>query len=254
MELTNLTFPKTEQEQLKLLNCLFTDWYDEAKNKIFHDGRTADDIVFDGFYPFFSQQKIKVLFIGRESLGLTGDHYLNLLHYLYTQNQKIGSKSLNQAQFHARMFQLAYALNNPNCSWNDIPSAQDIAKTFATSSGISFAFMNLSKLSNESEEWVVDWKLVDSFTSAFKDCETNLFNKEIEIINPDIIISMNLERRLASLGELGVINYGNKASYFRLTCGNRKILLMDLFHFSAINKSSEEDFYMPVLQGIKDHY
>lgn len=249
MNLTKLDFPDFEQEQLTTLNKLFSTWHYNAKQISFDNNRTADDIVFDGFFPYFSKQSSKVLFIGRESLGLTGDHYLDLLHGCYKVG-KVGDKSLNQSQFHALMLRIAYGLNHNRCSWEDIPTANEIAKTFATADGISFAFMNLSKFSNESDHYQADWSLIDSFIKSFASESDNIFNKQIEIINPDIIVTMNLEQRLQVLGKLSLLQYTPNAAYFKLKSAGRDVLLIDLHHFSAV-KMHEETFYRPILNGIE---
>lgn len=252
MNLTKLNFPTFEHNKLKKLNTLFTQWYESAKEKVFHDDKGSKDIVFDGFYPFFSKQKIKVLFIGRESLGLTGDHYLDTLHWLYKSGEEIGDKQLNQSQFHALKLKISYGLNNDFCPWEEIPSAQSISQSFAEEDGISFAFMNLSKLSNDSADWQANWNLIDSFTEAYKENDINFFNREISIINPDVIITMNLEGRLSNLGELEVIEYDNDVSCYSLNCDNKKVLLMDTYHFSAI-KSHKDTFYDPIIKHFKKH-
>ena len=51
------------------------------------------------------------------------------------------------------MLYLAYGIMNNFPSWNNVPKASEIAKNFATTSGISFAFMNISKTSNKSESY-----------------------------------------------------------------------------------------------------
>ncbi|MGB7392449.1 hypothetical protein [Marinomonas sp.] len=252
MKLTELNFPIDERKQLKDLEALFMQWHSSAKNKTFIKGKNSEDIVFDGFYPFFSKQKVKILFIGRESLGLTGTHYLDMLHWLYKSGESIGSKSLNQSQFHALKLKISYGLNNGFCPWEEIPTAELISQSFAEENGISFAFMNLSKLSNDSESWEADWDLIDSFTDEFQDEDINFFNKEIETINPDVIITMNLEGRLAKLGELEVLEYGSNVSCFKLNCGSKKILLMDTYHFSALKKQ-QETFSTPIVENFKKY-
>lgn len=249
MNLTKLNFPDSEHAQLATLNNLFTNWHNDATQISFDNNRTADDIVFDGFFPYFSAQICKVLFIGRESLGLTGDHYLDLMHSCY-KTGRLGDKTLNQSQFHALMLRITYGLNHNCCPWDEIPAANEIAKTFATADGMSFAFMNLSKFSNDSDHYQADWTLIDSFTKNFANQKENYFNKQIEIINPDIIVTMNLEQRLKVLGELSALEFTPNAGYFKLKCADRNILLMDLHHFSAV-KPHEDTFYSPILNGLK---
>lgn len=251
MNLTKLDFPDFEQEKLKNLNHLFSAWYTKAKNQSFENEKSCDDIVFDGFYPYYSAQACKILFIGRESLDMTGNHYLDCLHSCYEKG-KVGNRTLNQSQFHALMLKIAYGLNNNNCPWLKIPAAKQIGETFATETGISFAFMNLSKFSNDSGHYKSDWPLIDNFISSFTNQAENFFNTEIEIIDPDIIVTMNLEQRLEALGERTSLEYTPNAVYYKIKCGKKSILLMDLYHFSAA-KNHEDTFYTPILRGLEKY-
>jgi hypothetical protein len=69
---------------------------------------------------------------------------------------------------------------------------------------------------------------------------------------PDIILTMNLEKKLKTLGNLSVIKYGEAASYYTLSVSNKEYFLIDLYHFSARNKSDQDCFYEPVLKGINE--
>jgi hypothetical protein len=60
MNLTTLDFPDFEQERLENLNQLFSAWYDNAKKQSFENEKSCDDIVFDGFYPYYSAQVCKI--------------------------------------------------------------------------------------------------------------------------------------------------------------------------------------------------
>lgn len=248
--LADLSYPAHEEKLNQRLAALFSDWYAAAQTRKFLRGHTADDIVFDGFYPNYTSQRVKVLFVGREALGICGENYIEILHGAY-KNNHIGNKHINQHKFHNLMFYITYGVNNGFPEWDSIPSASELSGDFATERGISFAFMNLSKLSNESEDWTVDWALVDSFVDSFSGGPRNYFRDEIEILAPDVIISMNLEGRLAALGEMTVQEYGSEISTYHLTVADRDILLMDLFHFSAPNKSSRDMYYEKVKQALR---
>ncbi|UZE97276.1 hypothetical protein [Alkalimarinus alittae] len=250
MHASKLHYPENELVIQNELNSVFREWSSFAIGKPFPNKRTSDDMVLDGFYPYYSKQKCKVLFVGRESLGLTGDNYIDLLHHIYTTKKTIGDKTLNQHRFHALMFYITYGLNNDCCHWNDIPMATEIADTFASERGISFAFMNLSKLSNDTDDWNADWALIDGFVDVFNDSPVNYFANQIDTVCPDIILTMNLESRLKVLGEVSVIEYGECASYYTLRTANKKYLLIDLYHFSAI-KSQQSCYYEPVVKGFK---
>jgi hypothetical protein len=244
----SIEFPDFEKNILDRLEKLFSDWHEEAKTKQFIYDYSADDMVFDGIYPYYTKQKVKILFIGREALGINGLNYIDVLYNAYKDNH-IGSKHINQYKFHYLMFYIAYGANNGFPSWDEIPAASELSATFAKSNGISFSFMNISKLSNESEEWKADWMLIDSFLNAFDGVNRNYFRDEISLIYPDIIITMNLEGRLKALGRLNVINYGSDISKYSIGINGKCIPLFDLFHFSAPGKSPKEKYYDIVKQA-----
>lgn len=244
-------YPIEEQEKIKELGNLFKKWSKIARKIEFVKNYSADDIVFDGFYPFYFKQKIKILFIGREALGMTGSNYINTIYQAYKKNY-IGNKTLDSYKFHNLMFYIAYGLNNNCNSWSKIPYASEIANSFGISGGLSFAFMNLSKFSNESANWKADWELIDNFVDSFSKDSDNLFSEEIDILEPDLIITMNLENRISKLGEVEVIKYGDKLSKYYLKTEKGKYLLFDTFHFSALSKNPEKDYYNVILKECKN--
>jgi hypothetical protein len=250
MQTSLLKYPRNESIIQDKLNSIFHEWHSVALHKCFPYERTPDDMVLDGFFPNYLMQKCKVLFIGQESLELTGSNYIDQLHRMYTIDKAINGRPLNQCKIHKLMLKIAYGLNNNCCDWDNIPQATEIAETFATEQGISFAFMNLSKLSNDSGDSDVDWPLIDGFIEAFKDSQINYFAKQIDTIYPDIILTMNLEERLKTFGNLSVIKYGETASYYTLHVNNKEYFLIDLYHFSARNKPDQDCYYEPVLKGI----
>jgi hypothetical protein len=245
-----IEYPESEIGLVNRLESLFRDWHEEAKKKKFIYEYTADDIVCDGIYPFYTSQKKKILFIGREALGINGLNYIDVLYHAYKDNH-IGNKHINQHKFHYLMFYIVYGANNGFPNWEQIPTASELSAAFAKENGISFAFMNISKFSNESDEWKADWALIDSFINAFSDLERNYFEEEISIINPDLIITMNLEERLKALGEIEVIKYGDKISKYSININKKPIPIFDLFHFSAPAKSPKDLYYDIVKKEIK---
>lgn len=68
----------------------------------------------------------------------------------FKKNQ-IGNKHINSSSFYSMMFYIAYAVNKNVYSWSNIPYASELSNTFALEIGISYAVMNLSKFSNQSE-------------------------------------------------------------------------------------------------------
>ncbi|MDY0274456.1 MAG: hypothetical protein RBR42_03325 [Desulfomicrobium sp.] len=246
----NLVYPVNEIVKKSELDKHFKKWYKIAKKMKFIKNYTADDIVFDGFYPYYYNQKVKILFIGREALGMTGQNYIETIFQAY-KNNSIGNKTLDSYKFHNLMFYITFGINNNYINWAKIPYASEIVENFGVFGGISFAFMNISKFSNESNAWKADWGLIDNFVDSFSNDEINLISEEIDILDPDLIITMNLEERINKLGKIEVIEYGDRLSKYYLETNIRKYLLFDTFHFSAPNKSSEKDYYKEIISECK---
>ena len=87
--------------------------------------------VSDGFYPYYTHQKIKILFIGKESLELAGCDYIEEL-FKAIKLGKIGDKTLNKHKFHSLMLYVVYGLQHNGLDYKNIPYATEISKNFAT--------------------------------------------------------------------------------------------------------------------------
>lgn len=227
----NLPYPDNEKPKLALLERLFFEWHQhfasvgEALEK-----HGADDMVFDGFYPHYFGQKRRVLFIGRESRGLSGCNYLEILYPAYRETKRIGPRQhLNRSKFHSRMIHIAYGIVNGLPMWQDIPYASKLGDTFGAVDGVSFAFMNISKLSNEGEHWSSDWSAIN--TAHGLSTQGRSFNQEeVAILEPHVVITMNLGDKIASLGQLTPIHASDLARSFWLDSGPHRSLLIDTFH------------------------
>ena len=207
----------------------------DAYNEFVNDG---------GFYPYYSSQKSKILYVGWESRGLAGENYLKILHGEYKRNH-IDTTHINSHPLHRLLFRMTYGIQN-NSEWDDIPKASDLTKDFATAQGISFAFMNFSKFSNETNSRALRRKLVNDFIKLSKNESKNYWNEQIRILDPHIIITMNLRKYwdLNLLGEIKPIDAKNH--YYTLKAGNRDIKLIDaMYHFSS-SVSPKTVFYEPI--------
>lgn len=252
----SINYPNNELSLKQAIDELNREWYSFICKNCASD--LSSLYVSDGFYPYYTHQKIKILFIGRESLGLAGCDYIeNLFNAI--KLGKIGDKALNKHKFHALMLYVVYGLQHNYLDYKNIPYATEINKNFATPDGISYAFMNLSKFSNESDNWVSDDALIDSFLKISSMSSENYFAKEIEILNPDLIIGMNLnedekKNRHKFLGELKYpTHYGNNGQVcvqkLITQCGEYNFI--DCYHFSAPNKKCDEDYYSPIITASK---
>jgi hypothetical protein len=238
-----MKYPQSEHQYLTKLSKLFDEW---SKQKVSFENYSSQDFVFDGFYPHYYSQKIKILFVGRESRGLSGCNYIEVLHKCYRETKQVGERPLNGSKFHRLMLYIAYSLNNQYAEWDDVPNAAIIGDNFAIESGVSFAFMNLSKFSNERSSWQTINELLNESVRA-SSSHINYIKEEIKILIPDVIVTMNLGEKISLLGEnLSELEKNDKVHAYRIRIGDRFSLLLDTYHFSAPNKNDRDYFFDPV--------
>ena len=264
------SFPIGEREKRKLLNRLMDDWktqagkhrvWDEASQRFF---RADEYICTDGFYPYYFQQKPRILFIAREAVQMCECDYIETLLSAYREDC-VANVTVNRHAFHSRMMYIAYGAikGNFELDYDDLPTSSSIARTFGTTDGISFAFMELSKYSNESDDANsrCDSKLMKQFLIDSDLEHTEFIKKELALLEPDVIITMNLwecgidggliETALGKVSQICENKYFPYATLNSLTVGSQDVPLIDLAHFSS-RKSHKGDFYDPAMRIMRD--
>jgi hypothetical protein len=244
-------YPDNEKPKLALLENLFREWYQYfSSNSTVLKKHVADDMVADGFYPHYFDQKKRILFVGREARGISGCNYIDVLYPAYRETKRIGKQWLNTNKFHSRMLYVAYGIMNGMPAWNEIPYASEIGDTFGTPGGLSFAFMNISKLSNDSNGWQSAWRIIN-VAHELSTRSRNFNQEQTAILEPHIVITMNLGDRIASLGQLTPIHSSTQARSFWLVSGGHRSLLIDTWHFSTPYKNSIKDYYEPICHALR---
>ncbi|HCN78277.1 MAG TPA: hypothetical protein DIT13_13910 [Verrucomicrobiales bacterium] len=249
---TTLAYPASEIPKLEALRQLFQDWLHASVEAAPEMKEQIEGMVFDGFYPHYFSRKTRILFIGREAREIEGFNYLDLLHAAYRTGKRIGSQHLNCNLFHRRMLYMAYGLLNGLLEWKEIPDADQIGDSFATAEGVSFAFMNLSKFSNESEFWPSNWRMIgDAVRLATQ--TRNFIAEEVAILQPEIVITMNLGDYFSSFGQevTPLASASRDVSSWTLMSNGHKALLLDCFHFSAPGKRDLDHYYLPIAEVVK---
>ena len=95
-------YPDKEKPKLDLLEKLFREWNEHFRNNASTlKKHVPDDLVFDGFYPYYFSQKMRILFVGREGRYLKGGNYIDCILEAYTDYKMIGSQHLNCNKFHS---------------------------------------------------------------------------------------------------------------------------------------------------------
>jgi hypothetical protein len=108
--------------------------------------------------------------------------------------------------------------------------------------------MNLSKLSNESEScFSADWKSI----RLAVDSSGDFIKREVELLEPDVAITMNIGEFLPYFGDLEHRSAGAPVDSYVLRTRAKTSLLIDAWHFSAFGKGHVRDFYEPICKAIQ---
>lgn len=208
------------------LNKLFDEWESKLPDsckKLFNR---------DGFYPGYNSQRIKILFVGREACWMARKDYIATM-YANFQNKSIEGWSVNQYPFQRRQAYIAYGLLNNWPDWDKVPYASDVCQRVGNG-GISWAFINMSKLSNETGDWRTD---CNRYWPFIRDERNRLMlQDQIEILKPDVIIGANVPE-LADILGYGEPDQAVDACYYykKKDCPH----FLNCFHFAAIKKDKE---------------
>ena len=256
----------SEQSIKKKLKDLMTDWRETIKGK--EKIKFSDDekeyfaeeyFCSDGFYPgyFSTENKTKILFIGREA------RYASQKDRVESdiESFKEDVKCVNASSYWRRILYIAYGIANEGCIYSDVPYASEILNEFLENDRFNFAIMNISKYSNDSKNGgKSNWSLINRF---LKDSDLNIRNfirEEIELLEPDLIITANLFNGKIDRTELEKVfsltrcdSIVGKVDLYKVTIKNRTIKLMDTYHFSKPG-SDKTLYYEPVMELYKKYF
>lgn len=212
----------------------------------------TDYFVKDGFYPgYFSDKYPRVLFIGREnryisSYSKDNDRILHDLEYSF-------ENSPDKDIFWRRVFYMFYAvITGGKIPYSKVPYPSEMIADKL----YGFALMNISKYSNDCDDGAnANYSLINRFLDDTNLSKRNFIREEIRILDPDVIITANLWESKIKKKYLELVfpdkdfelikSYNNIANLYDFKFENKKIKLIDTYHFSAIG-SDASSFYDPV--------
>ena len=187
----------------------------------------------------------------------TDPDYIDVFVPRYQAGQHPNGSSLNQDRFHKLLLKVAYGITHGEEDFNQIPQPSDMCKENIFDL-FSFAFMNLSKLSNESDRYAqTDWRLVHTSLKMSLQQERNFIFDEIKLLDPDLIIAMNwgthcFDNEFEQDRQTFRRIFGDQIDIkkdewlkYTLSLGKKKVLLLDQWHFSA-RKNEKDDIYDPI--------
>ncbi|GHT50793.1 hypothetical protein FACS1894102_6490 [Spirochaetia bacterium] len=174
------------------------------------------------------------------------------------KNNPLGIGSENVLR---RMLIIAYGIQaDCNVPFESI-NAQELCALAGTQKGFSFALMEISKYSNENNDGDnADTELMKSFFEHSQLEKRNFIQEELSLLNPDIVITMNLwDGKIAeqflqlALGDVPFIDLPHPSAARRsVVINGRKVPLIDMYHFSA-RKSDKDDYYDPMMEIAKKY-
>jgi hypothetical protein len=214
--------------------------------------------ISDGFFPGYYNQKIKVLFIGRETRHMyeEGDWIQHVIkRYENGDNQ-------NKKSFSRRLLYIIQGIkNNGKLKFENLETANDYAKEMASIKDYGFAFMNMSKYTNCTDNSDADYDFVNQFLEDSNLENRNYFREELEILIPDIIITLNLwnggiAQKYLDLcfGKIEWIKINDdidrRVKVSNIVLKGKSIKLLNTYHFADRSHKTKEDFYDPVMEII----
>jgi len=251
-----------EKQKNKELESLFSDWIKQlSKNKTPIDNGNkekttpADCFAKDGFFPgYFDENNLKVCFIGRETRLIGGYDFRDTTKEFFDDPDPKNS-------WWRRILKIMYGIQNNGEIEFEKLNTIDILNEMYDSNKYGFAVINISKYSNDNKSnWQTNINLVHRFLKDSELEKTNFFQKELEILNPDVIITANLWDIIESdyinlcLPESNfsetknIIHNGESiAEYGKYNLNGKTIDFIDLYHFSA-KKSDKYCYYNPVMK------
>lgn len=261
--LSKFEYSELEKQKDLELDNLMNEWIKQlSKNKTpINNGdkeKTTPSACFakDGFFPGYFSQKRKILFIGREPRNIGGFDFRDTTkEYFY---KDFG----NNNSWWRRIFYIVYGIKTEGeFIFENIPPANQILDEMYEKNDFGFACINISKYSNDSKNWQTKIDLVHRFLKDSELEKTNFFRRQLEILNPDIIITANLWHNIdleylnlclpnSNFSKTKTISYNNNivAEYGKYSLNQNKIDYIDLFHFSRPEVEDKYYYYNPVMK------
>lgn len=256
------TDPK-DKEKREELNKLYNDWKkviaSKAPIRSPKDGKYYDPIRYfneDGLYPGYFSTKPKILFIGREARldinedGIPVDSII-----------KDDPEEWLKSRFYKRILYLIHGIKGKGkYQFENIRlELEQVLEKMKTNNKFGFAFINISKYTNNGKNPKANYKLINQFLEDSDLDKRNFIREEIELLEPDIIITANLwdgnikEKYLQLVFpeedmSAPLFDKEKNVCLRNFHLGGRIIKRIDTFHFSAYNKKDKENFYDPVMK------
>jgi len=255
-DLISELFSGIEIDKRKELFSLMQDWHKTvSSSEIFSNEENknincGDIFSYDGFFPGYYGTRPKVLFIAREPRD-RGDNTKNAIDTFKREN-------MNQRAliFWGRILRMFNIIQNNGMIDENI-SADEIVKPMNDINNYGFAVMNISKYESRIGA-IKDKILINQFFKDSKFDKRNFIREELELLDPDIIITANIfdgtiknenmDRYFGKpvpLNENVVVDSKCVATLNTIKIKDKNVKLIDTYHFSS-RFNDMEYFYKPI--------
>jgi hypothetical protein len=211
----------------------------------------------DGFFPNYYNHDPKILFIAREARKTSGEDFIENSLLYFKSDAKI-----NDSIFWRRIFYILYGIRTKGkINFDNIPYPYDFVRELDKNNNYGFALMNISKYSNDREDGgkKADTVLINRFLEDSNLSIRNYFKEELEILDPDVIITANLWDGKINEGYLNIcfndikpIKSIEGANLSTMVINKKNIKIIDLYHFSMPG-SDKNYYYDPVNKLLFDN-
>lgn len=209
------------------LNRLFAEW----KRSLVACGQ-QDEIGWDGALPGYSSSRKHVVFIGN---GLGVNVCPDIIEKFYNEVYVDQDVDIDHSHLHCLLFYITYGIANKKPKWKDLPWPSKMGHC-ANENGVSFALIDYSK--GRSEDYLGEKGLGE------------FFRRELEILEPDLIVLSNLGEKIPLMGRADLKYSNENLSLYSVEIGSRIVPVADVWDFADCNKDIEKAYYLPIMEGL----
>jgi hypothetical protein len=252
-------FTGVESQKRQEIVDLMRDWKEEiasSKGKTNTWGKNENPeeyFVSDGFFPGYFNQKPKVLFIEREITFIPDER-----DWVIKRINDSKKGLINNNNFNSNLSYLVQGIKtHGKCKFENLEYANDYAVEMADTNDYGFAYMNISKYANVVKT-EADWDSINQFLLDSNLEKRNFFREELEILEPDVIITGNLwnDKIVQKYLDLcfGKIKWekinddiDGKVNVSSIIINGKNVKLINAYHLAS-RYPAQEYFYDPVMK------
>lgn len=237
-------YPSKEHLVLNELDALMSEWS--------HAERAGHLFVSDGLFPYYLQQKVRVLFVLRESYRVEWDILTECTSHLWREGAI--RRNLKATPHYKRILLMLYGIQNNFPDWKSLPKAETLAVNFGRAGGLSCALMHLRKDTRTGGR-DTDWTALRQSVAISR--PSDFIRREVSLLAPDVILASGIPSYLHLLADsvatkpTAVID-GNIRVYPCKINGKRRYIF-SIWHLPTPSRSASRCFYYPLKTAMQKY-